>query len=972
MKAPKNNAVRVWLCLLVVLTMVGGIQLNAQHADSTSTVICSVTNAETSDAISGASVGVLGTRKGGYADKDGRARIGKLKPGRYTLKVSSIGFDVDSSTTVICEAGSTVRVAVALIPSNKNLDEVVVVADNVNDNAAAQLAERKNASGISDGLTSQHISRQTDSDAGQAVSRVTAVTLVNDKHVYIRGLSDRYNNTTLNGAPMSSSSSDRRSFSYDVLPSYMLQNITVVKSFTPDLPGDFVGGMVQLNTVDFPSGFKVNVGGSAAYNDQITFTRNAFLSTPAGPMDWLGMGGSWRSSPAMPSVEEFASLRSRAHAGDEAAIAAHNALGRGFNNTLLAPERYAAPANTSLNIGLMNIYPLGGESNLGVTAALKHGVKYDANTMIRRGVQSDGQSLLYDYTGTVTTRHTALSAFANVVLAVDEQNKLSLKNTYSSTSADEAVYQFGHDVTKSQLRKNLSFEYNQNSLLALVLSGDHDDLASTNASLDWTLSYSLAQNSQPDFRRLRFSKSEFADANAPLEVEIPNSGFTTQGLGSAAGRFFSDLSEHFWVGKFNLRLPDDLKNVKVGALISDKQRQFSSRSFTYVQSANSTLDYHLLTYSPLPHEVPDVTQLFADSNFRSDGLGLSEDSRLRDSYSASESLYSAYGMADLPFTLFGIASRVVGGARIEHSVNTLASYNDSDVPVDVNLSITDVLPSINIVLTPWENVNVRLGATRTLSRPAFREFAPFTFFDFQTQGSVRGNPEITRTIVQNFDSRLEWFIGADEVVSASAFYKKLDHALESTIEPASSELIRSYRNSSEPATIYGVEFEVQKNLGFVAGFLKHFSINANAAFMHSSVKVMQGVLEDTRAMWGQSPYTLNGALTYSNLETETAITLSYNRSGRRIIQVAPIGVYEVGQAFLEDGPHVYENPRDMVDLSIMQQFGDWKVKLALRDLLNQQLTWEQLGTTVAVNQYGREISLQFSYTFTSDDDERDN
>jgi outer membrane receptor protein involved in Fe transport len=267
------------------------------------------------------------------------------------------------------------------------------------------------------------------------------------------------------------------------------------------------------------------------------------------------------------------------------------------------------------------------------------------------------------------------------------------------------------------------------------------------------------------------------------------------------------------------------------------------------------------------------------------------------------------------------------------------------------------------VVTPVESFNLRVAATQTLTRPSLREFAPFAFFDFQTQSTTRGNPNLTRALVQNYDFRAEWFPGPGEVLSASVFYKNFINAIEETVDPSTSELIRSFRNASAPATNYGIEVEARKNLGFITKGLQFFVIGANVAIINSNITVLQGTVEDNRRMWGQSPYTVNVSLSYFNPDWGTSINAGYNVAGRRIIQVAQIGVYQIAEQYKEDGPHIYENPRDVIDFSVSQAIGNLEIKAAVRDILNQPLVWEQLGQVVASNIRGVGYSFGISYKF---------
>lgn len=923
-----------------------------------------VTDAESGEPLRGATVQVVETKKGGYTDTKGEYRVKKVAAGTYTLKFTFVGYDAKTITNVVVADGETKVVDVLLGMTVSSATEVVIQADRINDNAAALLAQRQKASTVSDGIGKEEINKLPDSDAGQALRRVTGVTLVEGKYVYVRGVSDRYSNTTLNGSALSTTEPDKKSFAFDMFPSELLENVNIAKSFTPDLPGNFVGGLVQMNTIDFPQGYALKFSTGIAGNDYVTNHTNQFITSESGPTDWIGLDGGWRAAPAdMPNSSDFAALRSQVRAGDAAATQEWIQLGQDFNNEVMNREVATAPFAGKGSLLLTNVWDVAEESRLGLVASLNWGSAYTMNRMFRSQLQSDGAEL-FAYNGSVTGRSVNTSALANIAYKIGSQSTVSLKNTYSISTDDDAVYQFGQDFTQSQLRKNLSFQYVEKQLFSTVLAGEHNVAFASNLLVEWKAGYSQSRRNEPDHRRLRFQKDAFSGDETPMEITIANGGVTTQGSGSDAGRFYSMLNEYARNLQLNGTLSLNATKVKVGGLYDFKNRDFTARSFTFIQSPNSVIDYSLLTASADPNVVPSTSALFADSNYAYDRLGMSEDSRKRDSYIASESLVAGYAMVDVPFEIGTMPVRVIAGARVESSQQILNSFDATDAPVNVNLDIVDVLPSVNIVVTPFENFNVRAAATQTLTRPSLREFAPFQFYDFQSQSATQGNPDLTRALVQNYDLRLEWFPGAGEVISVSAFYKNFLNAIEETIIPSGgSTILFTFANANGPATNYGVEFEIRKNMGFIATPLQYLIASANVALITSEVTVNQVNVADTRQMWGQSPYTVNLGLSYFNPDWGTTISAGYNIAGDRIVKVAQQGVYQVPADLQDRGPHVYELARDVIDFSVAQTIGNLELKAAIRDVLNQPLVWEQIGQTVASNLRGRGYSLSIGYRF---------
>lgn len=957
--APQHKLHR-WCRVLV--SIIASISLAHTVHAGVATLSGVVVDSATGEPLNGASVGIVGNRYGGFTNKGGQFQVRSVPSGNYTVKVSYVGYKTRLIENVVVDSSRAVTLDIRLQSIETTAQSVLVVAARISNGLVSSLHDRKNASSIGDGISSEEISRHNDASAAQSLQRVTGVTVVEGKYVYVRGVNDRYNSTTLNGSAVATTEANRKSFAYDVIPSNLLQNVTVVKTFTPDLPGSFVGGLVQMNTVDIPDRNSFDVSTSAAGNEQITYRENVLLGYARSSTDWIGIDGGYRNAPNVPNSRDFAALRTRVKVGDDEAVQQWVGIARGFNNSILNLQNKTAPLANSYGLSIGRVWELDDDEQIGAVASLNYGSSFRLTRIVRRGLQSDGE-LLFDYQGRVTTQSNDLTALGNVAWKLDTSSLVTWKNVLTLSADDEGVYQYGSDLAQSQYRKNLSFEYQQRSLLASTLSATHAIHLYVPVHIDGQVGYSVSNQDQPDYRRFRFQKSLYSNSEDPLEIAIVNSGVTTQGLGSSAGRFYSALDETVLTAKANAMADFGVVRLKAGGLHSSSNRSFLSRSFTYIQAVNSTVDYNLLTFSAQPDDVPNPGVVLVDSNFSADRIGVSEDSRLRDSYSASEQINAAYFMADGGLRFGDVTVRAIAGARIESSTQRLKSYNDQDEVVDVNLATTDVLPSLNLVLSPSSYINIRAAFAQTLSRPSLREFAPFTFYDFQSQSILRGNPTLTRSLVHNYDLRLEWFPQPSEVLAASFFYKKITHAIEETVEPTSSDLIRTYRNTGEPATSIGVELEVRKHLDFVSEFLRDVSVVANAAYIHSEVVVTQGTVTDRRQMWGQSPYTISASANYTNPDWGTSVNLGFTSAGRRIIQVAQIGMYNITPQHINDGPHIYELPRNIVDVTISQRLGNFQLKVSVSNILNSPLVWEQLGHVVSSSTYGVGYKCSLSYSF---------
>lgn len=935
--------------ILVVLVLACAISM-AQNGS----IEGKVTDASTGEALRQASISVVDTKRGAYSDTKGAFKIKNLVPGTYSLRVTYVGYEPRIVEGVVVNPDAVTNVSVLVSATSRAGKEVVVAAAKINDNAAAMLIERKNASQVSDGVGREEMSKLPDSDAGQALKRVSGVTLLDGKYVYVRGVSDRYSNTTLNGAALTSTEPDRKAFAFDMFPTELLENANVVKSFTPDLPGNFAGGLVQLNTVDFPSSTGLKVSASQGFNDFVTFKDNAFFTAGSVAGDNFAMGSAGRALPnGFPQNRlEMNQLLRDVRSGNADAIAKMDGFGRDFNNGNWASSSSTATPNGGLSLTYTNIIPISDTQEVGFVASANYGTSWQNNVITRAGVLSNPDDFLFKFNGIQSTQSVSWGGLFNIAYRVGSGGRISFKNAYNRSGDMENISLSGTNFAQSQEQRLFSFQYVEKQLYSGALTGEHNVGFLGNLLLDWKLGYSNSTRSEPDFRRLQFLRDAF-DPNQPFTAAFD---LSPQGAGSRAGRFFSELDDHAVSGSVNVTVPVTTEvKVKFGSLFENRSRTFNARSLTIVQGAENDISGNLTIDGNELY--PDLGRFFADSNFsvEKQRLSYSEDSKLSDQYDAMENLVAGYVMVDVPFQISGLDVRLVTGARVEKNIQLLNSFTVTDDRVNVNRDIVDVLPAFNLIVRPFENLNIRTSASQTLARPSLREFAPFQFYDFGLQATVSGNPNLVRALIQNYDFRVEYFPSAGEVLSAGVFYKRFENAIEETLFPQQSELVRSYANASGPANNLGVELEVRKSLGFFGAPMRDFMVSVNAAFINSRIIVQQAGVNDERSMWGQSPYTINTTLSYFNPSTRTAVTLAYNTYGRRIIQVNLVGVFQ-------GDPHVYELPRHVVDFSVIQPFGDaLEFKLSIRDLLNQPLKWEQNGALIQSNIRGMGVSLGLGY-----------
>lgn len=914
-----------------------------------------IIDAETGEPLRGATIQVVELPKGTFSDPQGNFKLTDLPLSTFSLKISYIGYQTKIIEKV--EKEKIRELLITLYPEVSTTQEVTVEAKRVFDNEEAVLSMKKGSNKVLEALSIDEIKRLPVGNVGQALRRIPGVTLIND-FIIVRGISERYNNATINGSQLPSTEVDKKTFSFDLIPSDFVENVSVFKSYSPELPANFAGGLVEISTNDFPSQdfFKISI--STKSNSNTTFKQKRFNSYEGGKLDWLGFEDGSRNLPSeFPSSRlNMNSLLNKANNPFDTSNAKekiNSLMHKLFARNLAIKQKSISPIHDkSINLSFGKTLSFD-SYEIGISSVGRY-VQDHLVTNITRNAYLANFDTLYTFAGTQSTRYNELGALLNFGFR-NEHNILTWKNTFINNSEDEVLLQEGKDMGFQFLEfKNFSFHYTQKTLASSILSGKHF-INQLNSTVNWQINLSNVSRKEPDYRRFRFSRFISDAMENPFEPFVLEVLPNQQGDGTRAGRFYSNLNEHLFNTKIDFIQNINRATIKYGIYYNKQKRIFNARSIT-------------ITTSPyISEEIYDnlskywaLDSVFAPENFDYDnGLRIGEDSKLSDSYDTRENNLAAYVLIDLPITLInGFQLRFVGGARFERNMLTLNSFDINDLPVNVNYNTNDILPAINLIFKTSKSSNLRIAASQTLTRPSYREFAPFAFYDYYSTTLVQGNPNLKISKITNLDCRFETFPNISELFSVGIFYKLFKNAIEETIYPQQSELTRTYANAEGNARNIGLEFELRKNLGFITNFLNSFHFTANLTLVSSSITVGQGGqgTQDKRAMWGQSPYVINLGLFYRNQKTGTSISFGYNTFGKRIVQVVKVGVYDT------DNPHIYELPRHILDLGISQKISQIELKLGVKNLLNSLTQFEQNGKKWTSLYNGHSISFEITYS----------
>lgn len=910
-----------------------------------------VIDQKSKETLIGAVVTVDGTNVKAITNIDGNFLIDGMKKDKtYTLYINYVGYKTQKIDGVQAKDADQV---IALQPDEQQLKEVTVTAVERRNTDAAMIQVAKNSPVIVSNVSAQEISRTQDTNAGEVIRRVPGVSLIDDKFVMVRGLSQRYNNVWVNGGAVPSSEADSRAFSFDIIPSSQIDNLTIVKSPTAEYPADYSGGFIIVNTKEIPAenSFNIAVGGN--WNTSSAF-QNFSYSKGSGT-DFLGFDNGLRSL----NGGIHAALNPQLNAnGKPVGDYATSLLGNGLNNDWLVKNRKPL-GDLKLAASLNQRWMLGGRT-LGMLAALNYTNEYRTYENMENNLYgiydaaNDKPNYLRHSVDDQYNNNVRLGAMLNFTfLSKDGNHKYQLKNIFNQLATSRYTWRDGVSA-QSNLERSAEYYYRSRTTYNGQLTGKH---TFTSDALDWSIGYAYANRHLPDRRRY-------------LIDDALESGVYALSTGNDISREWTQLDEHILSlgvnDKHHFKFGNFEPDLQVGAYGEYRSREYQTRNFIYnwnVSDNNMPSDFR---HSDIP------TLLSSEANMGYDKLYLLEEKQMRNNYRGHNTLGAGYLALSLPFGKLGIHA----GVRFEHNDMELISnsrdYEKSES--SRHYKTDDVFPSLNTTYKISDQHQVRLSYGRSINRPEFREVSSSVYYDFDLASNVQGNTELKNCYVDNLDLRYEWYPSRGELISLAVFYKHFDSPIEWTYTVAGgTDLIYSYKNAKS-ANNYGVELDIRKNLGFIG--LKDFSWSFNGALIKSKVQFEKGAKEEDRPMQGQSPYLINTGIFYKNAPLKMDIALLYNRIGKRIIGVGR-SEGSTGDDSNSRVPHSYEMPRNTIDFLLAKKFGEHlELKLNVRDLLAEKIYYKQFadvtysdGSKKEVEEIarcykpGRNIGLQAIYKF---------
>lgn len=927
---------------LSILTLIFTFGLSAQNSKATSGGLdIFIQDAVTSEGVFDAQVELQNTLIKGKTDFEGKLTFNNIAAGLYTLNILSSEYAEKTIPGVTIKAGEIAKLTIQLQAEDTSINIVIYKKRNLADLTGATIIQREN-NAVVEVVTSEMISRTTASKTSDVIKLSSGASIQDNKFAIIRGLNDRYNAAYLNGSPLPSSESDRKAFSFDMFPSNMLENLVISKSATADLPAEFAGGIIAINTKSIPEKNFFSFSLGTGFNSITTFKDQTTYE--GGKLDWLGLDNGARSIPtAIPAYGSFPNSIS-----EQANLAKQFSTSWGLNNQKFAPN-YSLQFSSGMN------KKIGEVKEFGFITAFTYSRTFNYNQTIRRGYTNgtnpnapQASQIDYDYLDKNNVESVLSGALANFSFKLNDKNTFSFQNIYSINSDDKLINRTGEinplEANPSLLRSNARW-FTSNAVYSGQITGKHT-FKSEKTKLNWLAGYSNVQRSIPSLNRSIYTRNKYiTDPNDPNPADtqyVANMSYSSVGPSYGGGMFFSKNKENSINLKadfsYDIIAKDSIKLLlKTGLYTQIRNRDFEARQLGYTKygvfGGDVTFDESLLY---LPED-----QIYAPQNMGliAPGVGgfkLTDGTKFSDAYQAQSTLNAAFAQLDQKYKKL----HFVYGVRLEDFTQQLQARKDDNSKLEIKTHKLDLLPSFNGIYALNKSKNIRLSYSQTINRPEYRELAPFAFYDFSTTYVVSGNSNLQRAKIQNVDLRYESYPGKGQLFSASLFYKHFQNPIEQVTRPDVTGEISF--NNVPTAKNFGLEVEARTLIGSLidldtTAFLSNVSIYGNIAVIRSKVDVSQvvGSQYDSRPLQGQSPYVLNAGIQYKHPKDNWGLALNLNKVGERIAIVGNV-----------NEPDLWENSRTFLDLQITKSF--WKqkgeFKLNIQNILAQDQVFYQNGS----------------------------
>ncbi|MCK6599641.1 MAG: TonB-dependent receptor, partial [Bdellovibrionaceae bacterium] len=664
-------------------------------------------------------------------------------------------------------------------------EDIVVKAPKIKGSLNELLQLRKKDLQVSEGLSAEQMKVTGDSDSAQTLRRVTGLTLMNGKYIYVRGLGERYSSVLLNDLSIPSPEPSRRIIPLDLFPVSLLDSVQVKKSYSTDLPAEFGGGTILLKTKSLPRErvLQIKLGMQNATSKEGFFPQGA-------QNDFLGHDSGYRAMPVIlksqidnqkkiiekvPGFSEDGFTKEELSSFGHALKNNYNLYPRKLNNNI-----------PSLQLSYGDIWKTESLS-FGTLHSLQYSNNYDAKTtLVKKFNAQNDTDLVLDESGQINSYENNIKTSYNADFGIKfSENKLNFNYlNLLDTSHEVAIKNYSVVGDSVDARRKSSSEWAERNLERKQLQGEHPLF--TGLTIDWKLQSSEAKRTAPDYKEVTYLKR-----STQFELNTDTTGNRRQ---------YDYLNDHTEEQSLALESKWLNQKTKIGLLVSQRKRISDTYRFHFKNKTNDTNQMDL---------TKDFDTLLNEEK-KLNGFELMSITDSADSYQGEQNLSSRFIWHEVDWSdkvQFGL------GLREENNLTQVQTfyYYDRNNPLSSSqVKTKDLLPAANISYSFNENLKARLAFSKTLARPDFRELSTAPFIDPDSGFETIGNPFLKTTVIENWDHRYEYYWKTDEYISLGYFLKKFTHPIESQFEP-SPNLRKTFANS-KTATNHGVEFETRNNL----------------------------------------------------------------------------------------------------------------------------------------------------------------
>lgn len=866
-------------------------------------------------------------------NKDGEFSV-ELPAGVYSVSIVHPRFSSQTLENIRVIPERQVDLDIELTPAGVRLQDYVVTAPYVEGSIASVIEQQRAASGVSDVLGAAQISATGDSNAAQALTRVTGLTVEDGKFVLIRGQPSRFTLALFNGSPLPSPEPLLRVVPLDLFPTGVLQGIEVQKSYSADKPGAFGAGLIQLNTRGVPEESFLKLSISTSYND-ISALEDG-LSYEGGGRDFLGLDDGTR---ALPDAVADATEGGTISLND---LDNENELGATFPNILDLDNR-SLPLDIGFGASAGSSFEIPRDGRAGVIATIGYSNRWRRQERIQREfvvAQSELSSAL-DLVENRTDNDVSVSGL--LTGSVNWDNHTFQSNTFVvNQSQQRSQFTTGRDRINNLFVEESLLSWIERFLVAQQFTGRHDFEF---VNVEYRALFSQASRDAPDRREYTYSRPPAGDV---FRIRDP----------SGLLRSYDTVDDSQW--SVGLDVATDL--------FADESSWLRVTPKIGVAFNRTSRDAQLQRFLWQPNENADATirepEVLFDPSETGASLDLTDLSiRGADDSFGSGDVFGTYALVDVEL---GSVVRVVGGVRYETSeflVETLDLTNDEGERIESGFDQADFLPSLSVTWFVLNDLQLRGAYGRTLSRPVFNELSPSFFFDPDSGQELIGNPELVPTTIDGFDIRAEWYPTTSETLTIGVFLKDYTEPLERTFLPQAGGGQTATFQNAESADVRGFEIGGRTEFGRLgdllgATFLERVFLSANLALLDSNVTLSdQGsATVANRTLQGQADIVVNVQLGYDSEDHK--VTLAYNHVGERL-----------QRAGVDLQPDIIQDPIDVLDLNYTWSISESaEIKVSGSNLLNTTTRWTQQieGQPEEVFrefQTGRTYGASFSWKF---------